>query len=166
MYGRFFLLFPLIAVVAFVVAIGILLETTDAGSYLGTNAETCNNCHVMHAQYEGYYHAAHSRWATCSDCHLPHHNPIAYYVEKSRQGLHDLYIFSTGQTPPAIRLSERSKAIVQENCVRCHNQTVETMMTGPQPFERLCWECHRDVAHGSRGLTLSPYQDTTFYPVR
>jgi cytochrome c nitrite reductase small subunit len=26
--------------------------------------------------------------------------------------------------------------------------------------ERYCFDCHRDVAHGERGLSLLPYQDT------
>jgi cytochrome c nitrite reductase small subunit len=26
------------------------------------------------------------------------------------------------------------------------------------PFDRYCFECHRSVAHGERGISLLPYQ--------
>jgi hypothetical protein len=33
---------------------------------------------------------------------------------------------------------------------------------GGEP-ERLCFECHRDAAHGRRGVSLLPYQDDLPY---
>ncbi|MEW6028979.1 MAG: cytochrome c nitrite reductase small subunit [Chloroflexota bacterium] len=156
----------LIAVAAFVIAMGVFVLATDAAAYAGTHPETCNNCHVMHSMYENYYHAAHQPWAECADCHLPHENVIAYYFEKGRQGAHDVYVFTTGQTPEAIRANEHSQEIIQANCIRCHEETVETITMGPQAFDRNCWDCHRAVAHGDRGLSNSPYQDSTLYPVK
>lgn len=155
-----------IAIAAAVIALGIFVFVTDAPSYAGTDSETCNNCHVMEPMYENYYHAAHQRVAECADCHLPHENLIAYYFEKGRQGAHDVYVFSTGTTPEMIRANEHSREIIQSNCVRCHQETVETVMMGAQPFDRMCWECHRDVAHGPRGLSNSPFQDSTLYPIK
>ncbi len=155
-----------IALVAFVVAMGVFLYATDALAYAGTSPTTCANCHVMDAAYENYYHAAHERWAECVDCHLPHENAVAYWVEKGRQGAHDVYVFSLGKTPVLIRANEHSKEIIQTNCIRCHKDTVETIVMGAQPFDRNCWDCHRNVAHGQRGITTAPYQDTNFYPVK
>jgi len=53
--------------------------------------------------------------------------------------MHDVYVFSTGTTPELIRLNENSKEIVQSNCIRCHTEAVETIMTGVQPYDRSCW---------------------------
>lgn len=156
----------LIAVAAAVIALGFFVFVTDAPAYAGTNSETCNNCHVMNPMYENYYHAAHQRVAECADCHLPHENVIAYYFEKGRQGAHDVYVFSLGKTPEMIRANEHSREIIQTNCLRCHQETVETITMGAQPFDRQCWDCHRDVAHGPRGLSGSPFQDSTLYPIK
>ena len=156
----------LVALTAFFVTMGLFVYVSDAAAYAGTHPETCANCHVMDSMYENYYHAAHEKWAECADCHLPHENIFAYYFEKGRQGMHDVYVFSTGQTPDLIRANERSQTIIQSNCLRCHEKTVETIMAGPQPFDRNCWDCHRDIAHGERGISTVPYQDSNFYPVK
>ena len=100
------------------------------------------------------------------DCHLPHENIVAYYLEKGRQGAKDVYAFTTGNIPVAIRASEKTRAIIQSNCIRCHQTTVETVTMGAQPFDRYCWECHRNVSHGARGASAAPYQDSVIYPVK
>ena len=48
-------------------ALGIFAWATDAPAYLGHEPSTCNNCHVMDAQYENWYHAAHAQAAVCGD---------------------------------------------------------------------------------------------------
>ena len=76
----------------------------------------------------------------------------------------DVYSFTTGSYPDAIRANELTQGIVQENCIRCHTDTVESMLTASvQPFERFCWDCHRSVAHGDRGLSAYPFQDSEVY---
>ena len=62
-----------------------------------------------------------------------------------------------------MRATAQTDRIVQANCIRCHNDTVESILAGPQPFDRTCWSCHRSVAHGPRGLTLAPFQDSEEY---
>lgn len=154
------------AAAAAVVALAIFAFVTEAPAYAGTAAETCANCHVMDLMYENYFHGGHRPWAECVDCHLPHDNPVSYYMEKGRQGMHDVYVFGTGQTPQLIRLSDHSRGIIQNNCVRCHEEAVESIMTGMQPFERDCWACHRSAAHGLRGAAMPVYQDSVLYPVQ
>lgn len=155
-----------IAVTAAVIALGFFVYVTDAPAYGGSAPETCANCHVMDSQYENWYHAPHEKVTECVDCHLPHENVVAYYFEKGRQGAKDVYAFTTGNIPVAIRASERSKNIIQSNCLRCHQATVESVVMGAQPFDRYCWDCHRNVAHGTRGLSENPFQDSAIYPVK
>jgi cytochrome c nitrite reductase small subunit len=158
--------FFIIAIAAAVLALGYFAFVTDAIAYGGKAPETCANCHVMDSRYENWYHGAHENWAKCADCHLPHDNFAVYYAEKGRQGMKDTYAFVTGNIPPAIRAEEKTKIIVQKNCIHCHENTVESIMAGAQPFDRYCWSCHRDVAHGARGSALAPYQDSDLYPIR
>ncbi|HSL30239.1 MAG TPA: cytochrome c nitrite reductase small subunit [Anaerolineales bacterium] len=155
-----------IAIGAAVIALGFFVYVTDAPAYGGSAPQTCANCHVMDAQYENWFHAPHARVTECVECHLPHENIAVYYLEKGRQGAKDVYAFTTGDIPAAIRASEESKAIIQSNCIRCHESTVESITMGPQPFDRNCWECHRNVSHGTRGASGAPYQDSVIYPAK
>jgi cytochrome c nitrite reductase small subunit len=155
-----------IAIAAAVIALGFFVYVTDAPAYGGSAPETCANCHVMDSQYENWYHAPHEKVTECVDCHLPHENIAMYYLEKGRQGAKDVYAFTTGNIPVAIRASERTKSIIQTNCIRCHQQKVESIVMGPQPFDRYCWDCHRNVAHGARGASAVPYQDSVLYPAK
>jgi cytochrome c nitrite reductase small subunit len=158
------LLIAITAVVT-VLSLGMFVYTSEALTYMGSEAETCANCHVMDDVYENWFHAPHERVTKCVDCHLPHDNPVSYWLEKGRTGVHDVYVFSTGQSPDVIRAKPESKKIIQENCVRCHESAVETMMQNQsQPFERYCWDCHRGVAHGPRGTTSISY-NSSLYPV-
>ncbi len=158
--------FPALAILFAVVALGTFAFVSEAFTYMGSDAETCANCHVMDEAYENWYHAPHEKWTECVDCHLPHDNVVSYYIEKGRTGMHDVYVFSTGQTPDVIRAKPETKEIIQANCVRCHEETVETVVMGAQANERNCWECHRSVAHGTRGISLLPLQDSALYPTK
>jgi len=152
-----------IGIIALALALGVFTWVTDAPSYLGHEPSTCNNCHVMDSQYENWYHAAHERLTVCTDCHLPHQNIASYYLYKGYSGMRDVYSFTFKTYPAAIRASLQTDEIVQANCIRCHTDTVENLLAGPQPFDRYCWDCHRSAAHGDRGLTLYPYQDSEVY---
>ena len=144
---------------ALIIVIGVGLYVTDFTAYLGNNPATCNNCHVMDAVYESWYHGGHKQWANCNDCHTPH-DLIPKYITKAKSGYLHVTAFITGNIPDAIRAKEESREVVQENCVRCHEQTVSTLMESDMEFDRYCFECHRSVAHGERGISLLPYQHT------
>jgi cytochrome c nitrite reductase small subunit len=156
----------IIAIAAAVLALVFFVYVSDAPAYGGSAAETCANCHVMDSHYENWYHAPHSQWTECVDCHLPHENIVVYYLEKGRQGAKDVFAFTTGNIPDAIRASETSKNIIQDNCVRCHSAKVSDIMSGAQPYDRYCWDCHRAIAHGERGASMVPYQDSNLYPLK
>jgi cytochrome c nitrite reductase small subunit len=116
----------------------------------------------MDAAYEGWYHAGHKSWTTCSECHTPHAFIPKYYV-KAISGYHHVTAFSFGNIPDAIRAKESSRQVVQDNCVRCHQETVSEIMAGPQEMDRYCFDCHRTAAHGSRGVSILPYQHQEEY---
>lgn len=152
-----------IAFFAAAIALGVFVVVTDTPAMMGSDSATCANCHVMDAAYENWYHAPHEKWTECVDCHLPHENVFAYYLAKGKTGMHDVYVFSTGGTPVMIRANEDTREWVQGNCIRCHEDAVESMLTGIQPFERNCWDCHRNISHGPRGISINPIQDSTIY---
>jgi cytochrome c nitrite reductase small subunit len=142
------------------------MYVTDFTAYLGNNPTTCNNCHVMDAVYEGWYHGGHKSVATCNDCHTPHALIPKYYI-KALSGYHHVTAFSFGHIPDAIRAKESSRKIIQENCVRCHETTVSeiglSIMFDDDSEQRYCFECHRSVAHGERGISILPYQHSEEY---
>jgi cytochrome c nitrite reductase small subunit len=147
-----------IGISALVLVAGVGLYVTDFTAYLGNNPTTCNNCHVMDAVYEGWFHGAHQSWANCNDCHTPH-GLIPKYITKGISGYHHVTAFASGKIPDAIRAKENSVEIVQENCVRCHLDSVEFTDEVSHDSDRYCFDCHRYVSHGERGISLLPYQD-------
>lgn len=148
----------IIGFVAILALSGVILYVTDFTAYLGNNPKTCNNCHVMDNVYESWYHGSHRMWASCGDCHTPH-ALIPKYVTKSTSGYHHVSAFVSGNIPDAIRAKQDSLEIVQENCVRCHTDTVDSTFEISMDPDRFCFDCHRFVSHGERGVSLQPYQD-------
>jgi cytochrome c nitrite reductase small subunit len=71
--------------------------------------------------------------------------------------------FIFGPIPDAIRAKESSLEIVQENCIRCHLETVDDVMPAHSAGDTYCFQCHRNVAHGERGLSILPYQHQEEY---
>jgi cytochrome c nitrite reductase small subunit len=151
-----------LAMLAVLVVAGIGLYVTDFTAYLGNDPTTCNNCHVMDAAYEGWYHAPHKNWTTCNDCHTPH-DLIPKYITKAENGYHHVTAFLFKTYPVAIRAREVSRDIVQENCVRCHQNTVADVSIGQHDSDRRCFECHRTVAHGERGISILPIKSSEEY---
>ena len=147
-----------IGFIALAVVAGTLMVVSDFTVYLGDNPAACNNCHVMDAAYEGWFHGQHKLWAKCNDCHTPH-DFIPKYITKGINGFNHVSAFSFGEIPNAIRAKETSRDIIQENCIRCHAETVANVADGQMDAERYCFECHRSVAHGDRGVSILPYQD-------
>ena len=147
----------IVVALVLIALVGLGLYVTDFTAYMGNNPSTCNNCHVMDAVYESWYHSGHKLWANCNDCHTPH-ALIPKYIVKAQSGYHHVTAFISGNIPVAIRAKPSSKKVVQENCIRCHAETVSTMLDSVTEFDRNCFDCHRTVAHGERGISLLPYQ--------
>jgi cytochrome c nitrite reductase small subunit len=132
-----------------------ILIISNSLSYLSDKPETCINCHIMKPQLATWQHSSHRETAVCNDCHVPHDNFVRKYIFKAKDGLRHASIFTLRKEPQVIFIKEDGKAVVQENCVRCHlreNEIVNTKIY----FDdwklnngKLCWECHIEVPHGS-----------------
>jgi len=128
-----------------------------AHSYLGDSPETCANCHVMGPQYSTWQHSSHAECATCNDCHVPHDSFVSQYAYKARDGLWHATVFTMRWEPQVIRMSPKAVPVVEKNCRRCHEQTVEGVCPLAQAGDLRCWDCHRDVPHGTvRSLSATP----------
>ncbi len=128
---------------------------SNAASYLSDEPETCINCHVMNPQYATWFHSSHRERASCNDCHVPHNNVVEKYYFKAQDGLRHASIFTMRSEPQVIQIKEAGKAVVQENCLRCHNELItdDLMLTKTNELhqfrsDRQCWDCHREVPHG------------------
>ncbi len=106
----------------------------------------CARCHVMESEYESWSHEGAHRRKLCVDCHLPNENTGIHYVWKSLDGLKDIAFFYSGRAPEHIRLTSHGTKVLQANCIRCHETTVENIS-----HERNCWDCHRRIMHRRSG---------------
>jgi cytochrome c nitrite reductase small subunit len=135
-----------------------MLHISRATSYLGNAPETCMNCHVMTPQYVTWQHSSHGRATNCNDCHVPHTSLAAQYSFKAKDGLWHATVFTMRWEPQVMRLSAGAVPVVEDNCRRCHAAVVaDVACAAHQPGDRRCWDCHRDVPHGTvRSLSAVP----------
>jgi cytochrome c nitrite reductase small subunit len=110
----------------------------------------CSSCHVMQTEFQAWQRVGAHRTIRCVDCHLPHQNMPVYYVWKSIDGMKDVIVFYSGQTPERITISKRQEGVVQANCIRCHAGRVGRINT-----ERNCWDCHRWLQHRKSPVRLT-----------
>lgn len=138
---------------------------SNAVSYLSDSPATCVNCHIMAPHYATWSHSAHREHATCGDCHVPQDNFFRHYYYKGKDGSRHATIFTLRREPNVIMMHEEGRMVVQENCKRCHDYTNErvsafqvTAHTARKGEGKLCFDCHRDVPHGSvRSTAATPY---------
>ncbi len=129
---------------------------SKAVSYLSDNPDTCANCHVMTPQYTTWRNSSHREVAACNDCHVPQDNIIKKYAFKAKDGLYHASVFTSRGEPEVIRMKETGIEVVQNNCVRCHQDQVTDAKLASyvddhvqNRTERKCWTCHQEVPHGS-----------------
>jgi len=122
-------------VLGFLLASAVFI-TTGAGLYLTSTGDFCGSCHVMDEQYTTWQQSTHKQF-TCVECHLPHNYPDKL-IEKTKTGLRDIYEVTFDKVPEVIKLTTGGQEILDENCIRCHSSTVETLMN----TDRSCFECH------------------------
>ena len=128
-------------------AIGLFLLLGPPGLLAKSEkANFCASCHVMESEYEAWFHEGAHHRINCVDCHLPYDNVAAHYIRKSIDGMKDVFFFYSGRVPERIEASDHARRVVQSNCIRCHETSVEMIDN-----ERRCWSCHRRLIHAASG---------------
>lgn len=122
----------------------------------------CINCHVMSTHYSSWLHSSHRERANCNDCHVPHDNFVRKYMFKAQDGLRHATMFTFRLEPQVIRIHEAGRAVVQENCKRCHEDQISRISAIEVTEENYadgkgnrCWDCHRETPHGRVGSQAS-----------
>jgi cytochrome c nitrite reductase small subunit len=134
-------------VVVVLAVVGTYVAFGPPGLYAKSETpEFCAQCHVMEAQYENWFHQGGHRRLKCNDCHLPNDNLARHITWKGYEGMWDVFVFNSGRVPETIQISESGAAIVQENCRRCHAETIARINE-----DRNCWLCHRRLSHKNSG---------------
>lgn len=121
----------------------------QGASYLSNDPAACKNCHIMNDHYDGWLKASHHAVATCNDCHTPT-SFIPKYLVKAQNGFLHSKGFTLQDFPEPIRIRKSNKAVLNENCIRCHD-TMVSEMTAPRGHsdEKIdCTHCHIVVGHG------------------
>jgi cytochrome c nitrite reductase small subunit len=119
----------------------------QGASYLSSDPRACANCHIMADQYASWTASSHSAQAGCVDCHLPH-GPVSKWISKAENGWFHSVAFTLQNFDEPIRIKARNRAIVQRNCVGCHQGMVHELLPGTRGGESVtCMHCHADVGH-------------------
>ena len=157
---------PVVLISGMIVGLSLyIIRISNAASYLSDKPETCINCHVMNPQYATWNHSSHRAAANCNDCHVPHNNILNKYYFKAKDGLRHASVFTRRNEPQVILIKEKGKKVVQQNCIRCHEQQVTdnsaiARFEASRHFrrERSCVDCHRETPHGRvNSLASVPY---------
>jgi cytochrome c nitrite reductase small subunit len=138
---------------------GFTFNYAEGLSYLSDDPKACINCHVMQAQYDAWQHASHRADATCNDCHVPHDSVIRKYLVKAEHGYRHGRGFTFNDFHEPIQITPSSRAVVVENCGRCHadiaaDTTVQarTLTAAGAAKDAAnaadCLHCHSQVGHG------------------
>ena len=150
---------PAMVLLGLFCGMGLLLaHISRTTSYMIDSPDTCMNCHVMTDAYVSHFHSSHGRDVTCNDCHLPHTSFAREYAYKAYDGLRHAAVFMLRMEPQVMHLNPLAVPVVQENCIRCHEERVAEVSNNSYPKgDQKCWDCHRDVVHGRvRSLSASP----------
>lgn len=142
----------LACVAAFAVCAGFGTYTftyAQGFSYFSNNPKACVNCHIMRDQFDGWQKSPHHAVATCNDCHTPH-DFVRKYLSKAENGFWHSKGFTLQDFHEPIMIRPKNVAVLQENCVTCHQQIVDGINTHPGNPQKMldCLHCHREVGHG------------------
>jgi cytochrome c nitrite reductase small subunit len=137
--------------------IGLLLglgsytfDYAEGTSYLSNDPKACVNCHIMREQYDGWQKTTHHAVATCNDCHVPH-DLVGKYLAKVDHGYRHSKGFTFQDFHEPIRITDKDRGIVEQNCVRCHGEFVSQIRLTARADEAPgCTRCHADIGHGPK----------------
>jgi cytochrome c nitrite reductase small subunit len=143
----------ILALLGAMIGLGTFTFTYGQGqSYMSTNPATCANCHIMWDHYDSWSKSSHAHVAGCADCHLPAHG-LHKWFSKAENGFNHSWAFTFDNFHEPIQIKPRNARILQANCVRCHQATVDTMLPPGHPNPTAhdatsCVHCHSYVGHG------------------
>lgn len=109
------------------------------------DARFCGSCHSMKPVHRLWKVSNHHQF-TCTECHLPDTHIAGKVAYKIRAGLNDLVHETARDYQAGIAFSERSRQIVNRNCVRCHASTIARTPMARDGAN--CLKCHRYLVHG------------------
>lgn len=119
-------------------------------SYFSAAPSACVNCHIMRPQYDAWQKSSHHAAAVCIDCHLPL-DFFGKYLAKAENGYRHSKEFTAQTFHEPIRVQAAGRAILQANCIRCHQDLVHGNAAGESEGAALrCVDCHSGVGHGER----------------
>jgi cytochrome c nitrite reductase small subunit len=142
------MIIALIACMALGAAIGLGTFTfwyAKGASYMGSDPNTCGNCHVMQEHLSAWRKSSHHAVAVCNDCHAPP-SGIAKYRVKAINGFNHSRAFTSGDFHEPIQITAANRAVTEAQCRRCHADMVAAMGAG----EVSCIRCHDSVGHRVR----------------
>ncbi len=123
----------------------LLMAGLTFGMKATDQAVFCASCHAMAEQAWAHSQSVHAK-LSCNECHTP--DPLARkLVFKSAAGLRDAVHNSFMTVADVIHAEPNTKAVVQENCRRCHMVTISKVAMDSKPY---CIDCHRSVPHTTR----------------
>ncbi|MCI0643121.1 MAG: cytochrome c nitrite reductase small subunit [Gemmataceae bacterium] len=114
-------------------------------AYLSDSPSACIQCHVMREHYDSWGKASHHTVATCNDCHLSNDSFFDKWFSKTRNGILHSRAFTFQDFAEPIRIHDFNRAVVQNNCIRCHQALVSEI---PDHARLDCVRCHQGVGHG------------------
>ncbi len=129
---------------------GYTFQYASGLSYLSNDPKACVNCHIMQDQYNGWRKSPHHAVAVCNDCHVPH-DFLGKYTAKALNGYHHSRAFTLQDFHEPIMIGPRNAQILQENCLRCHGDLVDSIVHRAKDRTGAaikCVQCHREVGHG------------------
>jgi cytochrome c nitrite reductase small subunit len=136
---------------------GVGFDYAEGLSYLSTDPRACANCHIMQSQFDSWQKSSHHTVATCAGCHLPETFPQKY-VAKARNGWNHSSAFTLQNFPEPITITPPNAAILQENCLRCHDGLVHDIAAASGAPR--CVRCHTSVGHGEQAGLGGPWKET------
>lgn len=127
---------------------GFTMKEGEALSYLGDEAATCANCHIMRDHYDAWSKSSHHGVAVCNDCHVPQ-SFIPKYLAKALNGYNHSKAFTLQNFHDPIQIHALSKRLVQSNCVRCHGEMLSQVLDAGCRSDGTmeCARCHNWVGH-------------------
>lgn len=127
-----------------VVAVAGMAVAAGGYSYAESPA-FCGACHSMEQAYASWEVSNHKQMA-CTDCHLPNENLATKLAAKAMTGITDVYHETLRDYPATIKVTAQGKQYLTDNCVRCHQSTIENTKMAASGQD--CAKCHRGLVHG------------------